>query len=68
MPVAEEPLAAVVGQLIGMVAEQGRNLGLGRLRQQRSRGVAQNLGQGIGKSSWLANTVRWWTKQLSFSI
>src|SRR6266571_5188735 len=36
-----------------MGAEQGCNLGLDRLRQQRSRAVAQNLGQRIGKSAWL---------------
>jgi hypothetical protein len=42
------PLAAV-GQLVGMTAEQGCNLGLGGLRQQRSRAGAQNLGQRIGK-------------------
>ena len=53
MPMAHQPLAAVVGQLVGMAAEQGGNLGLDGLRQQRSRAVAQNLGQRIGKSSWL---------------
>jgi hypothetical protein len=36
-----------------MGAEQGCNLGLDGLRQQRSRAVAQNLGQRISKSSWL---------------
>src|SRR5436853_7483219 len=53
MPVAHQPMAAVLGQLAGMPAEQGRNLGLDRLRQQRSRTVAQHLGQWVGKSSWL---------------
>src|SRR6266576_4756589 len=53
MPVAHQPLAAVVGQLIGMAPEQARNLGLDSLRQQRSRAIAQNLGQRISKSSWL---------------
>ena len=33
MPVAHQPLAAVVGQLVGMAAEQARNLGLDGLRQ-----------------------------------
>src|SRR5262249_44814652 len=33
--------------------EQARNLGLGGLHQNRSRAVAQNLGQGIAKSFWL---------------
>src|SRR4029453_16746794 len=36
-----------------MQAEQGCNLGLDRLRQQRPRTAAQDLGQRIGKSSWL---------------
>ena len=53
MPVTDQPLAAVVGQVVGMGAEQGGNLGLDGLRQQRSRAVAQHLGQRIGKSSWL---------------
>jgi hypothetical protein len=35
-----------------MRAEQGGNLSLDRVRQQRSCAVAQNLGQRIGKSSW----------------
>ena len=54
MPVAHQPLAAILGQLVGMTVEQGRNLGLDGLRQQCSRAVAQHLGQRIGKSSWLA--------------
>jgi hypothetical protein len=53
MPVAHQPLVAVVGQLVGMAAEQSRHFRLDGLRQQRSRAVAQNLGQRIGKSSWL---------------
>jgi hypothetical protein len=53
MSVAHEPPVAVVGQLVGMDVEQGCNLGLDSLHQQRSRTVAQNLGQRIGKSSWL---------------
>ena len=36
MPVAYQPLAAVIGQLVGMATQQGRNLGLDRLRQQCS--------------------------------
>src|SRR6266446_113850 len=36
-----------------MAAEQARNLSLDGLRQKRARAVAQNLGQRIGKSSWL---------------
>src|SRR5262249_29486240 len=53
MPVAHQPPPAIIGKLVGMAAEQARNLGLNRLRQKRPRPVAQNLGQQIGKSSWL---------------
>src|SRR5262249_13132134 len=53
MPVAHHPPPAIIGKLVGMAAEQARTLGLNRLRQKRSRAVAQNLGQRIGKSSWL---------------
>src|SRR5260370_38857414 len=53
VPMAHESLATVVGQLDGMGDEQGCNLGRDGLRQQRSRAVAQNLGQRISKSSWL---------------
>ena len=49
MPVAHKPLVAAVGQLVGMAAEQGRDFGLNRLHQQRSRAVAQNLGQRSAK-------------------
>ena len=54
VPVTHQPLAAVVSQIVGMPAEQGRNLGFDGLRQQRAGAVAQNIGQRIGKSSWLA--------------
>src|SRR5215468_3707229 len=53
MSVAHQPPAAIIGELVGMAAEQARNLGLDGLRQNRSRAVAQNLGQRISKSSWL---------------
>src|SRR5262249_26367577 len=53
MPVAHQPPAAIIGELVGMAAEQARNLGLDGLRQKHPRAVAQNLGQRIGKSSWL---------------
>jgi hypothetical protein len=53
MPVAHQPPAAIIGELVGMRAQQARNLGLDGLRQKRSRAVAQNLGQRIGKSPWL---------------
>jgi hypothetical protein len=35
MTVAHQAVATVVGQLVGMVVEQGRNFGLDGLRQQR---------------------------------
>src|SRR6516225_8885501 len=54
MPVAHQPLATVIGQLVGMAGEQDCDFGLHRLPQQRSRAVAQNLGQRVRKSSWLA--------------
>ena len=44
MPVTHQALAAVIGELVGMAAEQGGYFGLDRLRQQRSRPVAQHLG------------------------
>jgi hypothetical protein len=51
MPVAHQPLAAIIGELVGMAADQGGNLRLDGLRQQRSRAVAQHLGQRIGECS-----------------
>ena len=39
MPVAHQPLAAVVGQLVGMAAEQSHHFRLNGLRQQRSRSL-----------------------------
>src|SRR5436189_6314038 len=53
MPVAHQSPAAIIGELVGMAAEHARNLSLNGLRQKRSRAVAQNLAQRIGKSSWL---------------
>jgi hypothetical protein len=53
MSVAHQPLAAVVGELVGMAAEHSGNLSLNRLRQQLSRAVAQYLGQRIGECPWL---------------
>jgi len=41
LPVAHQPRPAIIGQLVGMAAEEARNLGLHGLRQQRSRAVAQ---------------------------
>src|SRR5947209_10405692 len=53
MPVAHQPLVAISGQLGGMIAEKGCNFRLHGLRQQRSRAVAQHLGQRVGKRPWL---------------
>ena len=44
MPVTDQPLAAVLGQLVSMTGEQGCSLGLDCLGQQRSRAVAQHRG------------------------
>jgi hypothetical protein len=44
-----------------MAAEQARNLGLDGLREKRSRAIAQNLGQRIGKSSWLRELTHGYT-------
>src|SRR5207245_4787919 len=53
MPMAHQPLAAISGELVGVAAEQGRDFGFNGLRQQRAGTVAQNLGQRIGKTSWM---------------
>src|SRR6266852_6121462 len=53
MSMAHQPLPAVIGQLVGMAAQKGCNLGLDGLRQQSTGAVTQNLGQRISKSSWL---------------
>ena len=53
MPVPHQPLVAIVGQLAGMDVEQSSNLGFDRLRQKRSRAVAQHFGQRVRKGSWL---------------
>src|SRR6266566_7382467 len=53
MPMAHHPAVAIIGQLVGITAEEPRNLGLHGLRQQRSRAVPQNLRQWVGKRSWL---------------
>jgi hypothetical protein len=40
MPVAHQSSAAIIGQLVGMAAEEAGNLGLHGMRQQRSRAGA----------------------------
>jgi hypothetical protein len=46
---AHQPLAAVFGFSVGMAAEEGCDLGLDSLRQQRSRARAQNFGERIAE-------------------
>jgi hypothetical protein len=54
MPVAHQPLTAIIGEFVGMAVEQGGNLRLDGLRQQRPPAVAQHLGRRIGECPWLA--------------
>src|SRR6267154_1014738 len=54
MAVANQPLAAIISLDTGVLGEEVRNLGLDRLRQQRTRAVAQNFGERIGESPWLS--------------
>jgi hypothetical protein len=53
MAVADDPLLARLGLQIGMLCEKLSNLRFDRLGQQRTRAIAQDLGQGIGKGPWL---------------
>ena len=53
MPVAHQALAAILGVLVGVAGQEGCDLRLDGLRQQRSRTLAQNLGQRVGEGSWL---------------
>ena len=50
---AHQPLAAVFGLSVGVAAEEGCDLRLDGLRQQRSRALAQNFGERVGELSWL---------------
>jgi hypothetical protein len=50
---AYQSLAAVIVCLAGIPAEQGCDFGFDSLRQERSRTLAQHLGQWIDKTSWL---------------
>jgi len=38
---------------IGMLGDEGRNLGFDGLGEQHSRTIAKNFGERIGKASWL---------------
>src|SRR3954468_15513362 len=53
MAMAHQPLAAILGVLVGMAAEEGCDLRLDGLRQQGSRALAQNFGQRVGELCWL---------------
>src|SRR5208282_746390 len=53
MPVTHQPSVTIIGKFVGMAAEEARNLGLHGMRQQRSRAIAQNLGQWVRKRPWL---------------
>ncbi len=50
---AYQPRPTIIGQLVGMAAEEAGYLGLHGLRQERSCAVAQHIGQQIGKHPWL---------------
>jgi hypothetical protein len=43
-------LAAILGVLVGVAAEEGCDLGLDGLRQQRSRALAQNFGERVRRT------------------
>jgi hypothetical protein len=58
MSMAHQPLAAIIARLIGIPAEQDCDFGFDSLRQQRSRTVAQHLGQRINKTAWLGKLKR----------
>ena len=49
MSMPHRPLAAIIGQFVGMATEEGCNLRLDGLRQQRSRTAVQHLGQLLGE-------------------
>src|SRR4051794_3051684 len=53
MAMAHQPLAAVSGLSVGVAAEEGCDLRLDGLRQQRSRALAQNFGERVGELGWL---------------
>src|SRR3954468_5384897 len=53
MTMAHQPLAAILGLLVGVAAEEGCDLGLDSLRQQRPRALAQNFGERVGERGWL---------------
>jgi hypothetical protein len=50
---AHQPMASVVGELLGMAPEEAGHLRCDRLGQQRAGTTAQHLSQRIGKRAWL---------------
>src|SRR4051794_7565808 len=52
-PMAHQPLAAILGLLISVAAEEGCDLSLDGLRQQRTRALAQNFGERVRELCWL---------------
>ena len=53
MAVAHHALVAVFGLEVRMLGEKARHLGLDGLCEQRTRAVAQNVGELIAECSWL---------------
>ena len=54
---AHYTLLARLGLEIGMLCEKLSNLRFDRLGQQRTRAIAQDLGQAIGKGPWLGGLI-----------
>jgi hypothetical protein len=50
---AHQALVAVSGALIGLRGDEAGDLGFDGLGEQRSRAIAQNFRQSIGKGPWL---------------
>ena len=48
-----QALPAVIGALVGMFRKKAGYFGFDSPSKQRSRAVAQNIGQSIGESPWL---------------
>jgi hypothetical protein len=53
MPVTHDAAAAIFRLEIGMLGEERGHFGLDGLGKQAARPIAQNLGEGIAKRSWL---------------
>ena len=48
-----QALPAVIGALVGMFPKKAGYFGFNSLSKQRSRAVAQNIGQSIAEGPWL---------------